>query len=114
LGSITVPAGTWLVTGGLRLTDWASVANTVHAGGARLRFGTTVVPSSQVIATLVEGASAANSATLPSASLAPRGVVTTTGPSTAITLDACRMETTSMTAGQVRLDALRVATATEQ
>lgn len=112
--AITVPAGTWLVTGGLTFADHGNAASKRHTGRTRLRAGNTEIDGSRASVSLVEDATPDDTGTVPLGFAAPRGVVTTTSPSTTISLDACRMDTTGLKAGRFRLDALRVETATAQ
>ncbi len=110
--SMTLPAGTWLVTGSLILADFGSTANARHDAQVDLRVGGSFVTGSTVYVSLNEDATPGSP--VPAEQAMPRRVVTTTGPSTTVSLEACRLGTTGLQAFNMNLDALALGSATVQ
>jgi hypothetical protein len=112
--SITVPAGSWVVTGSVVMTDFATTSASRHEVIADLTNAGTAVPASKVYGDLSEGLGQEGTSPVPTVTLTPRAVITTTGASTTIGLRACKATGTNVSAFNRRLEALQVASVTTQ
>uniref|UniRef100_UPI00356705F8 hypothetical protein n=1 Tax=Paraconexibacter sp. TaxID=2949640 RepID=UPI00356705F8 len=110
--SLTLPAGTWLLTGSADMVDFDPAANAGHLARAVLYVG----PSRQddsVRHVLLPGSSLPGQVA-PVSGVTTQQVVTTTAPSTAVSLRACRLYSASVQAVKPSLHALALGSATQQ
>lgn len=112
LVSLTVPAGSWLVTGSADMVDFDPVANTRHSGRVALYVGDTRQEDSVRHAILAEDGTPA--LPVPIAAVTAQQVVTTTASSTTVSLRGCRLGSTSMAANRPALHALAVGNVSQQ
>ncbi len=113
VASVDLPAGTWVVLGGVSVLDFDNTVDVRHDTESRLAAGGTTITGSQGFASLTEGGATPSSFVV-AAQMSPRAVVTTSGAATTITLGVCRRGSTDLEVAQRSIHAIQVAAATEQ